>query len=185
VSKRFTKTRPFGTLTILLWIKAWTSSRSIHWSVPALSGIFYGMGIDLTFMAMTNYLTDAYDIYSASALASSVFSRNIAAALLLPLATYPLYENLGIGWACSLLGFLCLALSPIPFVFIRCGPAMRSRSPFCERLKKQQEEGQELANIDSWVCSMPEKEILNICLEGLHDIEYNFCRIEVTRKAPS
>ncbi len=106
------------------------------------------MGIDLTFMAMTNYLTDAYDIYSASALASSVFSRNIAAALLLPLATYPLYENLGIGWACSLLGFLCLALSPIPFVFIRCGPAMRSRSPFCERLKKQQEEGQELANID-------------------------------------
>lgn len=97
------------------------------------------MGIDLTFMALTNYLTDAYDIYSASALASSVFSRNIAAALLLPLATSPLYENLGVGWACSLLGFLCLALSPIPFVFIKYGPALRSRSPFCVKLKQQAE----------------------------------------------
>ena len=48
------------------------------------------MGIDLTFMALTNYLTDAYGIYSASALASSVFSRNITAALLLALATHPL-----------------------------------------------------------------------------------------------
>ena len=94
-------------------------------------------------MALTNYLTDAYDVYSASALASSVFSRNIAAALLLPLATYPMYDQLGVDWACSLLGFLCLALSPIPFVFIRYGPALRRRSPFCERLKQKLEDGEE------------------------------------------
>lgn len=96
------------------------------------------MGIDLTFMALTNYLTDAYGIYSASALASSVFSRNIAAALLLPLAAYPLYGDLDVGWACSLLGFLCVALSPIPFVFIKFGPALRARSSFCQRLKQEQ-----------------------------------------------
>ena len=96
------------------------------------------MGIDLTFMALTNYLTDVYDIYSASALASSVFSRNIAAALLLPLATYPMYEQLGVGWACSLLGFLCLALVPIPFVFIRYGPMLQSKIAFCQRLKQQE-----------------------------------------------
>ena len=40
------------------------------------------MGTDLTYMALQNYLTDAYDINSASALASSVFSRNIVAALM-------------------------------------------------------------------------------------------------------
>ncbi|MCJ1268852.1 hypothetical protein MMC22_008740 [Lobaria immixta] len=117
------------------WL-AWTARPDIHWIVPALSGIPYGIGIDLTFMALTNYLTDAYDIYSASALASSVFSRNIVAALLLPLATYRLYEDLGVGWACSLLGFLCLALSPIPFVFLRYGPSLRAKSPFCQRLKQ-------------------------------------------------
>lgn len=96
------------------------------------------MGIDLTFMALTNYLTDVYGIYSSSALASSVFSRNIAAALLLPLATYPMYDQLGVGWACSLLGFLCLALAPIPFVFIRYGPTLRRTSAFCQRLKQQE-----------------------------------------------
>lgn len=117
-------------------LQAWTAKPDIHWIVPALSGILYGIGIDLTFMALTNYLTDAYDIYSASALASSVFSRNIVAAVLLPLATYPLYENLGVGWACSLLGFLCLALSPIPFAFLRYGPGLRAKSPFCQRLKQ-------------------------------------------------
>ena len=127
---------------VMIWmlsqpLKAWTAKPDIHWIVPALSGIPYGMGIDLTFTALTNYLTDAYDIYSASALASSVFSRNIAAALLLPLATYPMYDQLGVGWACSLLGFMCLALVPIPFVFIRYGPILRCKSAFCQRLKEQ------------------------------------------------
>ena len=122
-------------------LKAWSAKSDIHWIVPALSGIPFGMGIDLTFMALTNYLTDVYDIYSASALASTVFSRNMAAALLLPLATYPLYDQLGIDWACSLLGFLCLALVPIPFIFIRYGPILRRKSPFCQRLKLQ--DGQE------------------------------------------
>ena len=104
------------------------------------------MGIDLTYMALQNYLTDAYDIYSASALASSVFSRNIVTALILPLATYPIYENLGIGWACSLLGFLCIALVPIPFVFIHYGPTLRARSSFCQKLKRLQGRKGDVAN---------------------------------------
>ncbi|MCJ1240806.1 hypothetical protein MMC14_008810, partial [Varicellaria rhodocarpa] len=70
----------------LFWL-GWTARPSIHWIVPSLAGIPYGMGIDLTFMALTNYLTDAYGLYAASALASSVFSRNLSAALLLLLAT--------------------------------------------------------------------------------------------------
>lgn len=103
------------------------------------------MGIDLTFMALTNYLTDAYGIYSASALASSVFSRNIVAALLLPLATYQMFGQLGIGWACSVLGILCTVLCPIPFILIRYGPVLRARSPFCQRLKQTLEEAEQVA----------------------------------------
>ncbi|KAI9877635.1 MAG: hypothetical protein M1830_003250 [Pleopsidium flavum] len=121
----------------LFWL-AWTARPNIHWIVPSLAGIPYGMGIDLTFMALNNYLTDAYGIYSASALASSVFSRNIIAALLLPLATYQMFEQLGIGWACSVLGFLCAALCPIPFIMIKYGPVLRERSPFCQQLKQSQ-----------------------------------------------
>ncbi|GAB1316878.1 MFS general substrate transporter [Madurella fahalii] len=109
--------------------------------IPALSGVALGVGIDLTFLALNNYLTDAYDIYSASALASSVCTRNVLAAILLPLTTYPLYENLGTNWACTLLGCLCFALTPIPFAFIRWGPSMRRRSPFCQELARNTESG--------------------------------------------
>lgn len=109
------------------------------------------MGIDLTFMALTNYLTDAYGVYSASALASSVFSRNIVAALFLPVATYPMYDTLGVGWACSVLGLLCLALSPIPFVFIKYGHALRAKSRFCQRLAQQ---GEEVVAADRGDCSV-------------------------------
>lgn len=125
------------------WL-GWTARPEIHWIIPSLSGIPLGIGIDLTFLALNNYLTDAYGIYSASALASSVFTRNILAAILIPLTTYPLYENLGTEWACTLLGCLCIILTPIPFAFIRWGPIMRQRSPFCQelaRLKNQNEAG--------------------------------------------
>ncbi|KAK6958373.1 hypothetical protein Daesc_001172 [Daldinia eschscholtzii] len=121
------------------WL-GWTARPTIHWAVPALSGISLGIGIDLTFLALNNYLTDAYGIYSASALASSVFTRNIFAAIIIPLTTYPLYQNLGTDWACTLLGCLCVALTPIPFAFIRWGPAMRKRSAFCQQLARMKDE---------------------------------------------
>ncbi|KAH8689802.1 putative MFS transporter [Talaromyces proteolyticus] len=106
------------------WL-GWAARPSIHWIVPALSGIPLGIGIDLTFMALNNYLTDAYGIYSASATASSVVTRNILASIIIPLCTYPLYHNLG--------GLCCLMI-PIPFVFLRWGTTLRARSPFCRQL---------------------------------------------------
>ncbi len=125
------------------WL-GWAARPGVHWAVPALSGVPLGAGIDLTFLALNNYLTDAYGArYSASALASSVLTRNALAAVIIPLATYPLYENLGTARACSLLGGLCLALTPIPFAFIRWGPAMRRRSAFCQRLARMKDEEDE------------------------------------------
>ena len=99
-----------------------------------LSGIPYGIGLELTFMSLTNYLTDAYDIFSASAMASCVFTRNIVAALLLPLASHRMYVSLGIDWSCTILGILGLLFGIIPFMFLRYGPALRARSPFCQQL---------------------------------------------------
>jgi MFS family permease len=117
------------------WL-GWSAHPDIHWIVPALSGIPLGIGIDLTFMALNNYLTDAYGIYSASATASSVITRNIFASIIIPLSTYPLYNNLGASWACTLLGGLCCLMTPIPFVFLRWGTVLRARSPFCRQLNE-------------------------------------------------
>jgi len=41
-----------------------------------------------------------------------------------------MYERLGIGWATSLLGFVSVAMLPIPFVFFKFGPTIRKKSQY-------------------------------------------------------
>ncbi|EWZ38739.1 major facilitator superfamily domain-containing protein [Fusarium oxysporum Fo47] len=116
----------------LFWL-GWTSYSDIHPAVASLSGLLFGAGYLVEFMALLNYITDAYRQYSASAQAASSTMRSITA-VVLPLAAPSMYENLGIQWACSLLGFFTLVLACIPFVFIRYGEVLRKRSPFCQKL---------------------------------------------------
>ncbi|KAJ5919436.1 hypothetical protein N7466_010379 [Penicillium verhagenii] len=117
----------------LFWV-GWTSSTSIPWVVPFLSGIPFGMGYLLIFMAMLNYLTDAYETLSASAQSAASCTRSILGAVL-PLAAKPMFGRLGIHWACSLIAFLALGVSIIPFTFIRYGDRIRANSKFCQELK--------------------------------------------------
>ncbi|KAH7320201.1 major facilitator superfamily domain-containing protein [Stachybotrys elegans] len=121
----------------LFWL-GYTARTSISFVVPLLAGIPFGMGYLLIFMAILNYLTDAYEIYAASANSASSFTRSLFA-VVLPLATRPMFENLGISGACSLLGGLSAVLCIIPFVFIWKGPSIRARSRFCIALKEQKE----------------------------------------------
>ena len=116
----------------LFWL-GWTAYPSIHPAVPAVSGLFFGAGYLIIFIALLNYITDAYRQFSASAQASASTLRSITA-VCLPLAAPQMYNKLGVQWACSLLAFVTLGLALIPFVFIRYGEALRKRSPFCQKL---------------------------------------------------
>jgi len=122
----------------LFWI-GWTARPDIHWIVPVLAALPFGMGFLLLFMALLNYLVDAYEIFAASATAASSSSRSLFGALL-PFAAKPMYDTLGVPWACSLLGFLSLIMCAIPFVFIRYGDRIREKSKFCQELKAKKEE---------------------------------------------
>jgi hypothetical protein len=121
----------------LFWV-GWTSSPNIHWVVPFLSGIPFGMGYLLIFMAMLNYLTDAYETLSASAQSAASCTRSILGAVI-PLAAKPMFDRLGVAWACSLIAFLSLVVSIIPFAFIRYGDRIRANSKFCQELKRLKE----------------------------------------------
>ena len=101
-----------------------------------LSGLLFGVGYQMIFISLLTYVTDAYKIYSASALAASVIMRSIVGALF-PLAADPLYSTLGVGWGTSVLGFASLACIPIPFALLYAGPWIRKRSPFCQRLLEE------------------------------------------------
>jgi hypothetical protein len=72
------------------------------------------------------YVIDTYTIYAASALAAMSVIRSIGGSVL-PLAALPMYNALGIGWGNSLLGFVAIALLPVPFFIIRYGEGLRVR----------------------------------------------------------
>lgn len=55
----------------------------------------------------------------------------------LPLAAHSMYSNLGVAWATSVLGFVAVAMIPIPFVLIVYGEDVRARSRFCEKVHQQ------------------------------------------------
>ncbi|KAI9739250.1 MAG: hypothetical protein M1834_007463 [Cirrosporium novae-zelandiae] len=125
----------------LFWL-GWTSRASIHWIVPMLAGIPLGCAFLLLFMALINYLTDAYSIFAASANAAASTCRSIFGALL-PLATKAMYRKLGIPWASSLLALVTLLMSVIPFIFIKYGDRIRANSQFCQYLEQQRKEIEE------------------------------------------
>ncbi|KAL3476499.1 major facilitator superfamily domain-containing protein [Aspergillus californicus] len=130
-----------GSLTIvisLFWL-AWTATPTVHWIVPTLSGLLFGFGYQTIFTSLLTYVTDAYKVYSASALASSVIIRSILGAAL-PVAAKPMYAALGVGWATSLVGFVSLACVPIPYVLLWKGDWIRARSGFCRMLEREEEE---------------------------------------------
>jgi hypothetical protein len=116
----------------MFWL-GWTAPPTIHWLVPMGAAIPFGIAYLLIFMALLNCIVDAYEIFSASAMAAASCSRSMFA-VALPFATAPMYERLGIAWACSLLGFVGLLLGVIPFMFLRYGAAIRRSSKFCQEL---------------------------------------------------
>lgn len=89
-------------------------------------GVF-GAGIIATFVPIQMYIIDAFGHHAASALAGLAMMRSVVGATL-PLAGGRMYDTLGLGWGNSLLGFIALALTPIPFLLIRYGERLRRGS---------------------------------------------------------
>lgn len=106
---------------------------------PIVSGVFFGLGMSLIFTSLMSYQTDIYGIYSGSCMAAAACLRSIAGALV-PLAAHKMYNNLGIGWASSLLGFIVVAMLPVPYILRRYAGAIRAISPFYKSLVAREAE---------------------------------------------
>ncbi|KAI0885720.1 putative MFS multidrug transporter [Annulohypoxylon maeteangense] len=103
----------------------------LGWSSISLPiGLFlYGWmdnAVPAVFLCIMSYLIDAFGVYAASALAANTVVRSIFGAVL-PLAGARMYSVLGYGWGNSLLGFIALALIPIPILLNRYGETLRKR----------------------------------------------------------
>lgn len=116
-------------LPISLFWFAWTSYSSIHWIVPIIASAFFGAGIYIVILSVLNYVVDAYQTYSASALAGVILVRNLVGAGF-PLFASQMYHTLGLEWASTLLAFLSLVFVPIPIWWFYKGESLRLKSPW-------------------------------------------------------
>ncbi|KFY81579.1 hypothetical protein V500_11285 [Pseudogymnoascus sp. VKM F-4518 (FW-2643)] len=100
----------------LFWF-GWTAAPRFHWALPVVAAGFIGAGFNVVFQQSLNFLIDAYGPFASSAIASNTFLRSLLACAM-PLAARPMFLNMGVGPAASLLGAIsCLAL-PVPFMFM-------------------------------------------------------------------
>jgi hypothetical protein len=122
----FLITIPSGlSIPIGLIIYGWTTDRHVHWIVPMIATGITGFGMIGLVMCIQTYLVDAFTIHAASATAANAVLRSLLGALL-PLCALDMYDTLGLGWGNSLLGFLALALAPIPLLFRIYGERIRT-----------------------------------------------------------
>lgn len=94
-----------------------------------MASVPFGFGMVLVFLAIMNYLVDAYTIFAASVLAANSVIRSLFGAAF-PLFTSQMYTNLGIHWASSIPAFLALVCVPMPILFKIYGPKIRERCKF-------------------------------------------------------
>lgn len=96
----------------LFWI-AFTTYRSVHWIVPIVASIPFGMGIFYTFSSTFTYLITAYRPIAASVLASNSFFRSCFGCAF-PLFTSAMYDTLGTVGATALVAGLATLFAPLP-----------------------------------------------------------------------
>lgn len=116
-------------MVIGLFLLGWTATPNYHWVLPVIATGFIGAGFNTTFQQCLNFLVDTYGIYAASATSANTFLRSLFAAGL-PLAARPMFTNMGVGPASSVLGGIAAVMLPVPFLFMRYGLQLRKMSKF-------------------------------------------------------
>ncbi|KAI0490343.1 major facilitator superfamily domain-containing protein [Xylaria cf. heliscus] len=110
-----------------LFLYGWTAEYHVHWIVPIIGTFIVGFGSLFIVIPGQAYLVDCFGAdASASALAANLIIRAPFGALL-ALAAPSLYAQLGLGWGNSVLGFITLAFTPVPWLLYYFGETLRNR----------------------------------------------------------
>jgi MFS family permease len=103
----------------------------LHWPVWTLllAVILMGAAIVSCIVPMLTYVTDAFELYSASAMTAVLITRCLAGTFI-PLASAPLTNRFGYGPGFLVFAVACLVLAPIPALIMRYGPRWRQWSAY-------------------------------------------------------
>lgn len=103
----------------------------LRWSfwLLLLGVVITGFFEMLCIVPLLTYITDAFGLYSASALTAVLMTRCLMGTFL-PLATAPLTELLGYGYGFLILAGICLVLALVPLGVMLYGARWRQRSKY-------------------------------------------------------
>ncbi|KAJ9661330.1 GTPase-activating protein [Coniosporium apollinis] len=117
-------------LPISLFWFGWTGNfASVHWIIPIIGSMLFATGGCLIFNCIFCYQAHAYPKYAASVLAGNNFIRSSFGAGF-PLFATAMFHNLGVGWACTLLGCLTVLFIPYPYILYWYGRRLRMASRY-------------------------------------------------------
>jgi MFS family permease len=109
------------------FLYGWAAYYHLHWIFPIIGTLIIGLGALFVVMPAQVYLVDAFGSHAAaSVLAANLVVRSPFGAFLV-LTAPPLYTTLGLGWGNSVLGFICLIFTPVPWLFYRYGESLRTK----------------------------------------------------------
>ena len=119
-------------LAIGLWIFAWTIpplAAHAPWIASCVGLFLVGFAATEISYTLQGYLADADTVYAASALSALACVRALVSAVV-PLFGEQMFRSLGNNWAGTLLAGLATLFLLTPWLFLRYGKAMRTRSRF-------------------------------------------------------
>ncbi|KAH8910652.1 MFS general substrate transporter [Coniochaeta sp. PMI_546] len=113
----------------LFWL-AWTARSDISWASPVVALVPFSWGNLCLFISMLQFTVDTYTgtVIASATSANSLSRYGLSGAF--PLFAIQMYTRLGINWATSLLGFISVALLPVPWVFFKYGKKIRALSHY-------------------------------------------------------
>lgn len=121
-------------LPLALFLFGWGSAA--HWIIPIISEAFFLTATESLFQATFSYFAESYPNHIASSYAGNGLMRCFFA-FAFPLFGKAMYNKLAIkgypvAWGSSLLGFITIALTVIPFALYKYGATLRARSKFAD-----------------------------------------------------
>ncbi|GKT45690.1 MFS transporter prlG [Colletotrichum spaethianum] len=111
-------------LPVTFFWYGWTAEFKTHWVAPVIGLLPFGVAILGIWQPIQAYVIDAYPLYAASAIGAFTVFRSVVAAFL-PMAGPAMYDALGLGWGNSVLGFIAIALIPVPALIYKYGGRLR------------------------------------------------------------
>jgi MFS family permease len=96
----------------LFWL-AFTTYSTVHWIVPILASVPFGISVIFIFTSSWVYLVTLYHPWAASVMASNTFMRCVSSGGF-PLFAGAMYHTLHTDGATALLAGLCTLMAPLP-----------------------------------------------------------------------